>query len=218
MDILYAVRHGESAANVLFAAGAGGGGGAVMGGGDAGVPLSERGVGQAEALRGWVGGAGVGVAVVSPYARARRTWEAMAGGCGVRAVVDERVRDRGMGVFELMTPQGIAVRAPEEAARRALLGEWYYRPPGGESLADVALRVRDFTRDVAVAAPGGRVLVVAHDAVVIALRYVYEGFGAPVPDPSVAVPNASVSRWDADGHGGMRLTAFGVTDPAAEGL
>ena len=31
---------------------------------------------------------------------------------------------------------------PDEAKRRDLLGKFYYRPPGGESWADVALRIR----------------------------------------------------------------------------
>ena len=41
-----------------------------------------------------------------------------------------------------MTRSGIREQYPEEAQRRDLLGKFYYRPPGGESWADVALRVR----------------------------------------------------------------------------
>jgi broad specificity phosphatase PhoE len=42
----------------------------------------------------------------------------------------------------LLTSHGIARRLPGEAARRARVGTLYHRPPGGESWADVALRLR----------------------------------------------------------------------------
>ena len=41
-----------------------------------------------------------------------------------------------------MTGAGIREQYPDEAQRRDLLGKFYYRPPGGESWADVALRIR----------------------------------------------------------------------------
>ncbi|MDQ0389984.1 broad specificity phosphatase PhoE [Streptomyces sp. DSM 42143] len=57
-------------------------------------------------------------------------------------------------------PQGTA---PQEADRRELIGEWCYRPPGGEAFTDVVVRVGHFIHDLERAAPGRRVLVVAHD-------------------------------------------------------
>jgi 2,3-bisphosphoglycerate-dependent phosphoglycerate mutase len=55
----------------------------------------------------------------------------------------------------------VSSRFPQEARRRADVGEFYYRPPGGESLADVALRLRSLLRDIDLARWP---LVVAHDA------------------------------------------------------
>ncbi|MEU8578157.1 hypothetical protein [Streptomyces asoensis] len=86
-----------------------------------------------------------------------------------------------MGVFELRPSGAPAARAPEQAVRRALLGEWSCRPPGGEALADVALRVRDFTTELARA---------AHEL-------------PPVPD-------ASVTHWRGDGRH-LRLADWGQT-------
>jgi len=40
------------------------------------------------------------------------------------------------------------LRERQEAARRARLGKLYYRPPGGESWADVALRLRSFLSEL----------------------------------------------------------------------
>jgi broad specificity phosphatase PhoE len=132
---------------------------------------------------------------------------------GVRppeALVDERLRDREMGVFELHPPTALRARAPREAARRELLGDWHYRPPGGEAFTDVAVRVGQFVSDLGRAAPGRRVLVVAHDGVLVALRHVLAGTGDGSPETLPPVPNASVSHWDGDGHR-LRPVAWGDT-------
>jgi probable phosphoglycerate mutase len=224
---VFAVRHGESTANALFAEAARTGSADLpLTGRDADVPLSEEGLRQAGALGGWLAGLAPGhrpdLAVCSTYLRARQTWAVMAevaaerGQPALPLLADERLRDREMGVFELHPPRAIAARAPEESARRARVGEWHYRPPGGESLADVALRVRDFLDRLDAVAGGRRVLLVAHDAVVVALRYAVEGVGAPVPDGLTPVPNASVSSWTGDGTR-LRLTGFGGTGHLVSG-
>ncbi|MBY8885340.1 histidine phosphatase family protein [Streptomyces sp. PTM05] len=208
---LTVVRHGQSTANAAFADAARTRTEQTpLEGRDADVPLSGLGLTQADALGRWLGGLDPGerpqLVVCSPYARARRTWERMAAASGTgggdlpHAVVDQRLRDREMGVFELHPPAAIAARAPEEAARRARLGEWFYRPPGGESLADVVLRVRDLLHHLDRAAVGRRILLVAHDAIAVAVQHVTAGIGAPVPDDLPPVPNASVTRWHGDGH------------------
>src|SRR4051794_29854014 len=201
---LTALRHGQSSANVVFARAVrtGDPSVAVPEPCDAVVPLSPLGVVQARAAGQWLGRLnGVDrptVVVCSPYVRAVQMWEVMAGAAGklglvpARALLDERLRDREMGVLELMTPPALRTRAPEEADRRDRVGDWFHRPPGGESMADVTLRVRDFLTEVSVNAPGEHVLLVAHDAVVLAVRQVMAGIGGPPPDV-VPVPNASIS-------------------------
>ena len=70
---------------------------------------------------------------------------------------DERLRERDFGAFDGMTGAGIREQYPDEAKRRDLLGKFYYRPPGGESWADVALRVRSllFTEGAAATTASG---------------------------------------------------------------
>jgi broad specificity phosphatase PhoE len=235
---LTVVRHGQSTANEVFARAArtgdpdlavGEAGEAI----DARVPLSARGVRQAEALGRWLAGLGArerpDVVVCSPYARAVRTWEVMAavaavaGAAGVAgvsygpALVDERLRDREMGALELMTPVAVRAYAPAQADRRERVGEWFYRPPGGESLADVTLRVRDFLTELGRGAAGRRVLLVAHDAVVPAVGRVLAGIGGALPAilPS-QVPNASVSSWESEG-AGLRPVVIGSTEHLGAG-
>ena len=217
---LWAVRHGQSTANVAFAEAEESGSTVPVPGRDRDVPLSQLGSTQASALGDWLSGqapgAGPDLAVCSPYLRARQTWLVMAeraaelGTPRMDVLVDERLRDREMGVFELHPPAAVHARAPEEAARRELLGEWYYRPPGGEAFTDVAVRVGQFVSDLGRAAPGQRVLVVAHDGVLVALRYVLAGIGATAPEQLPPVPNASVSSWTGDGHQ-LHLSTWGDT-------
>ncbi|WP_307826939.1 histidine phosphatase family protein [Streptomyces pactum] len=229
---LTAVRHAESVANERFAAAARGAtdrhrppdresdAQVPLWEADALVPLSDRGVRQAVTLGAWLAALlpahRPDLVLCSPYRRARQTWSVMAreaarrGHPAARPLFDARLRDREMGVFELLTPAAIAAAAPEEARRRARTGEWFYRPPGGESHADVALRVGDLLTRLDAVAGGARVLVVAHDAVVTALRHVLDGIGAPVPEDLPPVPNASVTRWVAD-RGRLRLEVFGDT-------
>jgi len=113
----------------------------------------------------------------SPYLRARQNAEIALAEAGMELEprVDERLRDRDMGVTDMLTAAGIRKKYPEEAERRDWLGKFYYRPPGGESWADVAGRVRAVLSDIALHAPGRTVLVSAHDVVNLLFCYVAEG-------------------------------------------
>ena len=64
------------------------------------------------------------VVLGSPYVRASSTMEhALAGWEGApRPVLDERLRERDLGLFDGMTGQGIKDTYPEEAARRSAMG------------------------------------------------------------------------------------------------
>ncbi|WP_448263487.1 histidine phosphatase family protein [Microbacterium aurum] len=170
---LLLVRHGESVGNVAATAAELAGAEVIaLGIRDADVPLSDTGVEQAQALATRLRDADPApqIAWVSPYLRAQQTFAiATADGPVIDTVViDERLRDRELGILDLLTRRGVAARHPEEAERRAHLGKYYHRPPGGESWADVALRLRSFLRDAA-DAPAEVGLVVAHDAVVMLL-------------------------------------------------
>ncbi len=168
---LWLVRHGESVANVAATRAERGGLEVIpIDIRDADVPLSPTGLEQSEALRRWMGRnrESIDVFYASPYLRATSTLAIALDDADKRAVsiVDERLRDRELGILDLLTTTGVARRHPEEAERRRHLGKFYHRPPGGESWADVALRLRSFLRDLddrgdAVA------LIVAHDAVVM---------------------------------------------------
>jgi broad specificity phosphatase PhoE len=201
------VRHGQSTGNVLAQqAETGGLEEIAIPERDADVPLSELGREQAQAVGRWIAALPEQerpqFAVVSPYLRTRQTAELALDGLGIPAVIDERLRDRELGVIDLLTARGVEARLPLEAARRRRLGKFYYRPPGGESWADVLLRLRSLLRDVRDTYPGGRVVLFGHEAVVMLVRYLVEGLDeAQLMEiaRATALGNCSVSSWRSDG-------------------
>ncbi|MFJ4849951.1 MULTISPECIES: histidine phosphatase family protein [unclassified Streptomyces] len=212
---LIAVRHGESTANAAFARGV-----SPEGVRDADVGLTDRGRDQAARLAGELlalGDGTPGTVLCSPYRRARQTLDVLdavhraAGHPLPPASYEPRLRDRGTGALELLTPQAVRERFPQEAARRAREGEQAYRPPGGgESMDDVALRVRSVLDGLPAGGDGAPVLLVAHDAVVLMIRHL---LGPPLPEEGAYVANGSFARWG-HGAGGWRLADWNRTPPA----
>ncbi len=198
------VRHGESTGNVAAAAAETGRLEEIdIPERDADVPLSDTGREQAKAVGVWLAERPPDLVVVSPYLRTVQTAEiALADLQGVPVRRDERLRDRELGVLDLLTTHGVQTRLPAEAVRRRRLGKFYYRPPGGESWADVALRLRALLGDLRRDHDGGRVLLFGHEAVVFLLRYLIEELTEQqlmeiARDGTIA--NCSVTTWKRTG-------------------
>jgi len=197
------LRHGQSSGNVAAEAAEAAGLDVIdILERDADVPLSDLGREQAEAVGRWFTDLAESdrpeVAVVSPYLRTRQTADLALAELGIPTVVDERLRDRELGVLDLLTAGGVTNRLPDEAVRRRRLGKFYYRPPGGESWADVLLRLRSLLRDLRADHPDGRVLLVGHEAIVLLVRYLVEALSeAELMDVVrvTTVANCSISVW-----------------------
>ncbi len=182
-DALWLVRHGQSEGNVIrddaerreaeeY----------LLGSRDCDVPLSDLGREQAQAFGRWLreqpARVQPDVVLVSPYLRAAQTAELALAAAGLEHLprgVDERLRDREMGEWDGLTWRGIVARHPDEARRAQMIGRFFHRPPGGESWADMCLRLRTVLSDVARELPGRRVLVVAHDVVIQLVRVLMDG-------------------------------------------
>ncbi|HZG07399.1 MAG TPA: histidine phosphatase family protein [Allosphingosinicella sp.] len=181
---LWIVRHGQSAGNVARdAADAAGLGTIDIDMRDVDVPLSELGHRQADALGRWFAAQPEEerpeVVLVSPYTRARQTAKAICQAGGVteearQPIVDERLREREFGLWDRLTTAGVREKYPDQAEQRTLLGKFYHRPPGGESWADVILRLRSALDTVSLHHADRRVLIVCHQVVVLCLRYILE--------------------------------------------
>ncbi|ALS57403.1 histidine phosphatase family protein [Rathayibacter toxicus] len=198
---LLLIRHAESRANVAASAAEASGALEIeVEHRDPDCELSSTGEEQARALGDWLGQQRPPLAAwSSPYLRATATARhALAtAGLDIPVTQDERLRDRDLGITDGFTPAGLLARFPEEARRRAWLGNFYYRPPGGEAWTDLALRVRSLLEHLDSVAPVGPVALFCHDAIVLIIRYLCEGLSErELLDISEVAPvaNASLTR------------------------
>lgn len=178
-DLLVIVRHGQSQRNLekeqaKLTGVATAWGGTVR---DVDTPLTDLGVQQAIQTGKFLHDvASFDVIFSSPYMRTLQTSQYIAEQLEQppSIVIEERVREIEFGILDGLTHHGIKERYPEEWARREREGKYWYRPPGGESRPDVALRVHSFlgalTRDFR----QQRVLVVCHSVVVLIFRRLLE--------------------------------------------
>ena len=181
---LWLVRHGQSQGNVARDAAHEAGHALIdLDVRDVDVPLSALGHEQADATGRWFAALPEQerpeVLLASPYIRAKQTAEAICHAGGLAGgskptILDERLREREFGVFDGLTTLGIKQHYPKEAAHRAKMGKFYHRPPGGESWADVILRLRSALNTINLHYADKRVIVVAHQVVVLCLRYILE--------------------------------------------
>jgi broad specificity phosphatase PhoE len=224
---LLLVRHGESEGNVAATEAREAGVEVIqVPARDADVDLSGTGRDQAKALGTALARIAVefrpDAVVSSPYARALQTAEIAVETAGwpVQVRTDERLRDRELGILDRLTRLGVETRYPEESERRDWLGKLYYRPPGGESWADVALRLRSVLAELNSLGTGHRVMLVCHDAVIMLFRYVLEGLSEEELLDLAAresILNASMTRFvRPSGVGPWTLESFNVADHLAE--
>ena len=117
-------------------------------------------------------------------------------------IPDERLREREFGILDLLTHRGVVARYPDEATRRDHVGKFYYRPPGGESWVDVALRLRSLRDSLAREHTDRRVLVVAHEVPIIIMRYLIERLDEQAAlelSRSARLANCSLTTFERNG-------------------
>ena len=90
---------------------------------------------------------------------------------------EERIREKELGIIDGLTKERMFGRYAKEAARRQREGKYYYRPLGGESHPDVALRIHSFLGTLSRDFRQRPVLVVCHSVVVLTFRQVLERWG-----------------------------------------
>ncbi|GAA5073255.1 histidine phosphatase family protein [Nocardia iowensis] len=212
IDLLYAVRHGQSESNVAFAANE------TVESDDMAIALTELGRRQATAVGEWFAALDANqfpdLVLCSPYRRAVQTWQLAEQ--ELRTAnrklpchrVDHRLYDRHRGQLKHLPPAVVRERFPEELAKEARdpLG---YRPPEGESFKDVAERLRGVVADLETDHRHRRVLIVAHDAIVLFLRQLIE----KLTDTEVLAlaeaglaGNGSITSWQRATNGYQLLT------------
>lgn len=225
---LWIVRHGESAGNVAAATAESAGHPRILlDVRDADVPLSTLGIEQSEALARWFAERedSPEVVLTSPFLRARQTAASISTGEAAvpEPIVDERLREREFGILDRLTRSGVVDLYPDQAASLTMLGKFYHRPPGGESWTDVILRLRSVLDHISLHHAGQRVVIVAHQVVVLCLRYILERHDEAAIlaiDREADVANCSITEYDfpADGRGFAtpRLIRYNFVAPLTE--
>jgi len=132
------------------------------------LPLNGTGMAQARDLGESLAGSSFDALFSSDLQRARQTAAALARRFHLSIHLDQRLRERSLGVWEGLTIPEIKQRYPEfeENRRRDPLNT---APPGGESLLQLAERVTHAAGDITRQFPSGRVLVVSHGLALAAL-------------------------------------------------
>jgi 2,3-bisphosphoglycerate-dependent phosphoglycerate mutase len=180
---LVLVRHGESSWNAL---------GIVQGQADA-PGLTDRGRDQAVALALELEGRPVVTLLSSDLTRARQTAEIIAEHLGAPVVLDERVRERKLGVLE----GGPVSELAGAGVRTGGVVDADVRPTGGESVRDLYDRVARFV-DELTDGPDGDVVVVCHGGP-IRVATAYLGGVAPDAMEWWAVDNTQIATFEMAG-------------------
>ncbi|MBN1261553.1 MAG: histidine phosphatase family protein [Anaerolineae bacterium] len=178
---IWLVRHGESTWNAS---------GRMQGWAD--PPLSEDGRWQAARLALRFGQHTLAGIISSPLDRARQTAEAIAAVAGLDVLVDERLKEHGMGEAQGLTWEDMVGRWPELPDVEARGISIRAHVPGAESLPGFKVRVQEAFAAICRDFYTGDVVVVGHGGTFRA----YLGMILNVADsysPNLRFGNASVS-------------------------
>jgi probable phosphoglycerate mutase len=163
---LYLVRHGATqlTAEDRFA-------GAV------GVDLSDEGRRQIQRLAERLRDDALAAAYCSPLSRTVETALILSRSCGLTPVHRDGLREISHGRWEGLTRQEVEARYPEEYAAWET-DPFTFAPQDGESGLGVLARALPVVREIVVAHPGQRVLVVSHKATLRLILSSLLGFDA----------------------------------------
>jgi broad specificity phosphatase PhoE len=232
-DVMWIVRHGESAGNVARDAAEAAGLALIdIPQRDVDVPLSALGERQAAALGRWFARMPEkeqpNVVLSSPYLRARETSRIAIEAAEMKYeeitfVTDERLREKEFGILDRLTRVGIREKYPEQAEARSVLGKFYHRPPGGESWCDVILRLRSVIDTITRDYRRERVLIVSHQVVVNCFRYLLERMTEEqilALDQANEIANCSITSYEfaqkLGRRGKLKLDLFNFVAPLEE--
>ena len=152
---IYVARHGQTEWNVACK---------VCGRTD--IPLTERGLEQAQLLAKEAEKCDLDVIIASPMIRAQQTARAVADRCGLPVFTDPRLIEQDYGRCE-----GVDRLDPTFLSCKRNFATRY---PGGESMLDLAFRVYGFLSELPEKYPGKTVLLVCHGGVMRSIRSYFE--------------------------------------------
>ena len=167
------------------------------------IPLTETGVLQAKAAARALGDRGIDVIVSSPLRRCRDTSAEVAAATGTEIRIEDGFRETDFGDWEGHTFGEVRERWPAEMD--AWLADPSVAPPGGESFADTARRVRTGLDKLMVRYRHQTVLVVSHvTPIKMLVRHALQAPPQALYRMHLDVSSLSVVDWYDDGPAVLR--------------
>ncbi|QII39692.1 2,3-diphosphoglycerate-dependent phosphoglycerate mutase GpmB [Rouxiella badensis] len=180
---VYLVRHGETEWNAARR---------IQGQSDS--PLTEKGVFQAQQVAERVRNEGITHVIASDLGRTKRTAEIIADACGCEVITDPRLRELHMGVLETRHLDGLTPQ--EETWRKQMVdGTPEGRIPQGETMNELASRMRQALGDCLNLPEGSKPLLVSHGIALGCLISTILGL-PPYAERRLRLRNCSISRVD----------------------
>lgn len=161
------------------------------------IPLNAEGIAQARDLAATLNESHISAVYSSDLNRALQTAGILAEGKSIPVIRDKRLREISMGEWEGKIWQDVNQNLTKELLQLNN-NPVHGRAAGGESLAEVAERVKEFADEIAMKYPGQIVLVVSHGLSLGALHCMSAGL--PLAQARNMIPhNCSIVRvqWPA---------------------
>jgi alpha-ribazole phosphatase len=181
MTQLCLVRHGQTDWNLE---------GRYQGQSD--VSLNENGHTQAKSLTEQLKGQTFAAIYSSDLMRARETADYIANDIGLTIQIEPRLREINQGEWEGVLVEDIKARYAELWSQRTV-DPANIRPPGGETVSEVAERVYAALDDIARLHPSDNVLVVSHGLSIATA--ICRARGIPVGQAYTVIPNNVQPVW-----------------------
>ncbi|WP_237386833.1 2,3-diphosphoglycerate-dependent phosphoglycerate mutase GpmB [Xenorhabdus sp. Sc-CR9] len=180
---VYLVRHGETEWNVARR---------IQGQSDS--PLTEIGRSQAHLVAQRIKSENITHIITSDLGRTRQTAEIIAEACGCEVILEPRLRELHMGVLE--NRELYSLTSEEESWRKSLVdGTPNGRIPEGESMSELAIRMRAALENCLNLPTGSRPLLVSHGMALVSLLCSVLGLPAN-SERRLRLRNCSISRVD----------------------
>ncbi|CAM3639913.1 phosphoglycerate mutase [Rouxiella silvae] len=180
---VYLVRHGETEWNAARR---------IQGQSDS--PLTEKGIFQAQQVAERVRNEGITHVIASDLGRTKRTAEIIADACGCKVITDPRLRELHMGVLETRNLDGL--NPEEELWRKQMVdGTPEGRIPQGETMNELAARMREALESCLNLPEGSKPLLVSHGIALGCLISTILGLPA-YAERRLRLRNCSISRVD----------------------
>lgn len=160
--------------------------------GQSDVSLNENGLAQAQSLNEKLDGQKFSAIYSSDLIRAKQTAEPIANLLGLKIQIDPRLREINQGEWEGVLVDDIKARYAEIWSQRTV-DPASVRPPGGETVGEVATRVYAALDDIARLFPTERVIIVSHGLSIATA--ICRDQGIPVGQAYTVIPDNVQPVW-----------------------